>query len=362
MDDSKNPFASAAAATATPRFHTPQPGTVFGLFDNFRGAPTQQEYEAGEARSIRDEQRAVAAGEREALSEIVGLINETRAANPGAPSHILSKQIFGSEKFTRNALRIPANKMTPFINDILGMIATPEATKPTVLSEGQAAFDSKTGQQLFNNPKAAEPDPYTKEARVAAARQGVGQMDKLAEAGAQARVDAIALDELDNLIGTATKSGRVATGMGAALKGYLGRVGIAVEGTDDVQSLEALIDRMVPAARQGLPGAASDRDVQMFRSSLPSLTRTPEGNREIVKRLRALNNHALKQADVAEQIFSGELTLPQGFAKLRGMRPPLEGFKPAAQSDPSLTSPKLQAAPVMRIRRAKGGGLEEYSE
>ncbi len=368
-DETRNPFASVVAPSNS--------GALGGIFESIWGKPAalreQQMIETGranaraEARATADAERtrteAAAQGEREAQLEIMQLVDrKRRELGDVAPPKAVFSAVVADPTFARNAIRFPAERMTKLIQDIVGATSPPDPAKPITVGEGAAVIDPQTGRQIFKNEKPAEPDPYTKESRIAAARQGVGQMDKLSEAGQQARVDAIALDELDSLIGTATKRGKIATGMGAAIKGHLGRVGIALEGTDDVQALQSLIDRMTPAARQGLPGAASDRDVQMFRSSLPSLIRTPEGNREIAKRLRALNNHAIKQGEIAEQIFSGELTLPEGFKRLRNLRNPLEGIGASPKGDPSLGDPKLQETPVMRIRRNKSGTLEEYTE
>jgi hypothetical protein len=73
----------------------------------------------------------------------------------------------------------------------------------------------------------------------------------------------------------------------------------------DVQVVQSLVDSMVPTARQGLPGAASDKDVAMFKSALPSLMRTRAGNQQIMETLTALAEARLQSSQIAGSAFAG---------------------------------------------------------
>lgn len=316
MDDSKNPFAQAASTLGNV-------GPLTQIGDAIWGAPLprrQAQAELLERQGVRDEAKAAAAGEREALSEIVGLVDEVRRSNPGAPSHILSKQILGSERFTRNAMRIPADKMTKFVGDVLGMIAAPESPLPVNVPEGSALVDPRTGVPLFKNEKPVE-DFRTKAEVGEVAKRAVGQLDKVVESGQQARMDELALSELERL------GDKIGTGGAAAIRGYFSRIGVDLGDASDLNAFESLVDRLTPAQRQGLPGAASDRDVQMFRSSLPSLIRQPEGNRIIIGTLKAMNADRIKRAEIAESVFTGDRTVPEALRAMRALPNPLRRFQ-----------------------------------
>ena len=55
----------------------------------------------------------------------------------------------------------------------------------------------------------------------------------------------------------------------------------------EVRRFMALTDQMTPGMRQGLPGAASDRDVAMFRSATPSIDKPREANLAAIAAIQA---------------------------------------------------------------------------
>lgn len=63
-----------------------------------------------------------------------------------------------------------------------------------------------------------------------------------------------------------------------------------------IRRFMALTDQLTPAMRQGLPGAASDRDVAMFRSATPSMDKPREANLAAIAAGRAF---AARQGDFA---------------------------------------------------------------
>ena len=77
-------------------------------------------------------------------------------------------------------------------------------------------------------------------------------------------------------------------------------------GASDLNVVQALLDRLTPAQRQGLPGAASDRDVAMFRGSLPSLLKTADGNRQIMATLSALAESRVASGRIAARAMAGD--------------------------------------------------------
>jgi hypothetical protein len=80
-------------------------------------------------------------------------------------------------------------------------------------------------------------------------------------------------------INAGTKTGDVAS--------YLGPVGRGIRSlTDaDYQELEAITSRLAPLQRQAGSGAMSDRDVDMYRRSVPNVTNDQRTNTDVVNRL-----------------------------------------------------------------------------
>lgn len=68
-------------------------------------------------------------------------------------------------------------------------------------------------------------------------------------------------------------------------------------GDPEETEMDAIRDRLTPRQRQGMPGAASDRDVSMFRGSLPGLHRTGPSNSNII---RGLEREAAESQAYAE--------------------------------------------------------------
>lgn len=62
-----------------------------------------------------------------------------------------------------------------------------------------------------------------------------------------------------------------------------------------------LTDQMTPGMRQGLPGAASDRDVAMFRSATPSIDKPREANLAAIAAGRAMANNSNDYVAFMEQ-------------------------------------------------------------
>src|SRR5690606_19617326 len=108
-----------------------------------------------------------------------------------------------------------------------------------------------------------------KEAQREVAKRAVARLDTLVEEGQSARYDQLAIEQLDALN---KKMSEDTKGQGPGiLRSHLARIGMNVEGASDIQVFESMVDRLTPQQRQGLPGAASDTDVRMFKSALPSL-------------------------------------------------------------------------------------------
>ena len=122
------------------------------------------------------------------------------------------------------------------------------------------------------------------------------------------------------------------TGAGAAITQFAGSLGIPIEGLDEIQAAQALINSLVPEQRQPGSGPMSDADLALFKQSLPQIINSPGGNKIIVGTMRAIAEYDAEGARIVQRLRSGEITRSQAFDALQNRPNPLEGFKPAAKA------------------------------
>lgn len=72
-------------------------------------------------------------------------------------------------------------------------------------------------------------------------------------------------------------------------------IGTALSG--DVAEMKSITDKMTPMMRQGMPGAASDRDVAMFRGATVGLEKPKEANKNIATGLKAAAQNRVDRAN-----------------------------------------------------------------
>ncbi len=148
---------------------------------------------------------------------------------------------------------------------------------------------------------------------------------------------------------------------------------------EDVGEMSKIIDRMTPAMRQGMPGAASDRDVAMFKNATVSLDSKKQVNQNITNGFVAAAQNAdqrlqfktaylqangsLNGSDAAWQkylnanpIFDPKTTDKE--YKLNDKRQTWQDFfgkkKDAASITPAVEMTPQEAAAAELARRAKG--------
>jgi hypothetical protein len=146
--------------------------------------------------------------------------------------------------------------------------------------------------------------------------------DTMATEGLNARADIGIIQELDTLL----------QGQGGTLSGIAGiaaKYGIGGEGMGDLQAVQALINKLVPTQRAPGSGSMSDRDVELFTRSLPSLWNEPGGNSKILRVMRGLAEYKQAQGEIADQVLTGDMSRQEARRALRALPNPL------AQSDPS---------------------------
>jgi hypothetical protein len=141
----------------------------------------------------------------------------------------------------------------------------------------------------------------------------------LVEMGQTSRRNRVILDQLD------TEAAAIPGGLEAVAKNALGNLGIPTEGLSEIQATEALINQLVPAQRQPGSGPMSDRDLALFKASLPRLIQTTEGKTRILSNMKAINDYVINEGEIASRVISGKITPEQGRAEMQALGNPLAG-------------------------------------
>ncbi len=129
-----------------------------------------------------------------------------------------------------------------------------------------------------------------------------------------------AATDLDNLTELRKRSAGISTGITATAQQFLGRIGIKTEGLSDIQSYNAMINRLIPQQRVPGSGTTSDFDAGMFRDSLPSLMNQPGGNALIMDTMEALAKNKLARAEIAGQVVAGTMPMKEGVQEMLKLR------------------------------------------
>lgn len=225
---------------------------------------------------------------------------------------------------------------------------TPQEREAYSVPEGQPAYMNGKGEPKFGpastkitNSIGATEGEYAK-ANGKAISERFG---KIVEEGDAAQVEAGALAQLRALGGQIKNMGS-----GAALQAKLAEYGIKVgENVSEIEAYSALIDKLTPQQRIAGAGATSDFDAKMFKSSLPGLIRTPQGNAIILDTLDALNAYKRQRADVVAEAMANNEKPADVLKKLKALPDPFAAFKEAAKSGGAA---KPEAA-------APAGGIKE---
>jgi hypothetical protein len=147
--------------------------------------------------------------------------------------------------------------------------------------------------------------------------------DVMATDGMNARAEIGLVNRLESLM---QGQGGMATGLAAAAASW----GIATEGMSDLQAAEAIINKLVPSQRAPGSGSMSDRDVELFKASLPSLWTQPGGNAKIIETMRGLSQYKQAQGDIAQRVQAGEMSRQDAVRALKALTNPLAQNKAIA--------------------------------
>lgn len=128
------------------------------------------------------------------------------------------------------------------------------------------------------------------------------------------------INRLDELL---TKTGG---GFTAAAQAYAGQFGINTRGLSDIQAADAIIQSLIPQQRPPGSGTMSDRDIELFRQSVPRLINQPGGNQKIIATMRGIAEYDRKMGQIASDALAGKISRQQAMEMMNELPNPLAQF------------------------------------
>lgn len=171
----------------------------------------------------------------------------------------------------------------------------------------------------------------------------------LAEEGDAAQEELSIVGQLRNVM---PQNGGLLTGIASKAAEW----GIGGEGMSDIQATQALIDRLTPKQRVPGSGTSSDLDVRMFKSGMPSMFRTAEGNAIIMDTMESLALYRQARGQIAYQVMDGKMTREQAVDAFKKLPDPFAAFKAYRKRLPA--GQDRGAAPQQPARPTNGVGLK----
>lgn len=329
---------TAAPASVTPTPEAPQ-------------QPAQPQANADPRLALYDKQIATLNGQMQAAQ---GLIKNPGTREQGvALMNGLSAKVNALE-MQKIELQNPAHSTTQRMNEAHATLFEAQAKKAGAAGENTPAdraanaelYGLKPGTSQYQSyvltgklPEGAGDSEQSKEFRKEAAKQSAEIYHGHAKDGNAAVAtlnDIDRLQELSNVVG----SGKMAAMM-PTVGPWLQSMGLEPKGLQESQMFQAIINKLAPALRQAGSGAMSDKDLEIFLHSLPSLSQTKEGRDGIMKQMRSINEYAVQKGRVAQAALTGKLHPQDADAQIQKLQ---DGLKQQVSPGNSLRE-KLRALP-----------------
>lgn len=150
-----------------------------------------------------------------------------------------------------------------------------EPGKGTFVGQSQTPEASAQLPAPSNDPTAALPP----------ALRGKAQAAELAAANSELRKDRESLTETLKVAEAARRFGELLEiqETGGVLRNLPGAQSVEGAFDPEIKEMASIIDRITPLMRQGLPGAASERDTAMFRGAAFGTDKDPQTNRNLIQ-------------------------------------------------------------------------------
>lgn len=251
-------------------------------------------------------------------SNRMGLSDALSAYRGDTPYQMPQEQMFPGEQPIQGLKNMGSERNTgALIESLMGSqnpqmqalglqqaLAQPKDRPGFSLEPGETRYDS-TGKPIVTNeappvdpnaPWASINDPKKRDdAKMREAARATSTLEKMREASDNAEKMNRDLDRFLYL------NKNTPTGPGYKVPGAK-TIGGAF--SDSVQEMTAISDRLTPGMRQGLPGAASERDTAMFRSGTVSPEKAYEANKNVAEGLEIANQNLMDRADFFDAYYN----------------------------------------------------------
>jgi len=188
-------------------------------------------------------------------------------------------------------------------------------------AEYEAGLRNATSSKSTNiTLNTASNDKFYEELGKRSAEETIDQV----KAGDQANALLGSLDQLEFLGNNIGDTGALTPQLNQA-KSYLAQAGLLnaedAAKLNHAEAFTAIINRMAPQLRVPGSGQQSDRELQNFINSIPSLSNTPGGNRLIIEGMRAAANRAVEIANLGRAVRNGQITLKERDEAIQKLSP-----------------------------------------
>lgn len=226
-------------------------------------------------------------------------------------------------------------------------------------SETSAGRSPLTFDQWYTRNKQIESGVGETAFEQGAAKSQVDRLNKTVEGGAQARGSIVDIQQMREISGRIGSQGAAAD-FKARIGPYAESLGIKIDGLDDIQTFNSIVQRVAPTLREPGSGSTSDIEFRGMLNSLPQLSSNPAARTAILDAMEAMARDKAARADIANRILNKEVDRKDGERMLRELPDPMTGFKAFKEQNPQLfgvqAKPQQQGAPpVAGARQAPDG-------
>ena len=272
-----NPQISEAVTKAKASMKEGQEAEIANWLAGYHTAPDKEAYIAQDNPNvdIDDNFRGMDSEQRDSLTRIVGaqvmpkeMFNATFGGEQKAPS-------YSNVQFDEEGNPFGLNKSTGKYEPIQGGFVKGKAEPSTVVNVGkgeteQAKTIAKAEGENYNS--------YVKDA--ASARQNDNTLNRL--------------DKLNEVAfsGIAAPAYKVAARLGDA-------IGIETEGLTETELFDSLSNQLVLGQTSKLTGVLTDKDMDLLASTVPQLSQTKEGRKQLISIMKEINGATKDKARLA---------------------------------------------------------------
>jgi hypothetical protein len=261
------------------------------------------------------------------------------ARPPAGPAASSDPQVASAQRLLADAAADPSRYAGPQGRQLIERARKILSESP----EGQAevAAARKRAEEVVEQETA--PQRADRRFGEESATQQARTFGELASGGGEARQLMDRLQVFDQV------SADLRSGVPGWFEQQAARVGFGPRATY-IETATALLKQLIPAQRQGMPGAVSDFDARNFELSLPRLIGTPEGRVMISNTLKSVAEYNIARAEIASAAQNGDLTRQQAVRRLAELPSPFVRFnrmeaERQERQQPSATSPGAAPRP-----------------